>query len=41
VLLDIQDDIQPNDIHLLEGALWSLQHALENRIELLGCPGAF
>jgi hypothetical protein len=32
MLLNVQDDIEPNHIHLLEWPLWRLEHAFENRI---------
>lgn len=41
MLLDIQDDIQPNNIHLLEWPLRGLQDPLEYRIDLFGRAGTF
>jgi hypothetical protein len=34
MLLNVQDDIQPNHIHLLKWPLWRLEHAFENCINL-------
>jgi hypothetical protein len=36
VLLDIMNNVKAHDVHLLKRALWGLQDAPENGVDLLG-----